>query len=576
MLPKIANPHLRCLLLVGLWASGGLAINGQRAQAQETKPAPTGAFFGSVDVQVINIDVHVTDKQGQPVTDLSLDDFELYEDGRPVAISDFYRVVNGQLVAAEPEAEVATAGADEPAPYSPTAQSDLPESQRLYVVIYIDNFNLHPLSRRWVIDGAQRFLLNHVGPEDRVMVASYDRDLKFRTPGFVSDRKVIAEALEEASLVTAHAVNRDAGRNRVLQDIDRTDDPLFALSEARSHAQFVENELGFGIDAIREVVNRLAGVEGRKAMLYISDGLPMVAGEDLFLAVSERFQSMPSMEVFQYNMSRRFDELTANANASGVTLYTVDARGLHSTQSQSAEFNYANLLRYKALIDNTRDQNLQSTLLEMAADTGGQAILNTNALGPAFQRIQQDLRTYYSLGYQPASVDGRYHTLEVKVRRPDVEVRHRGGYRAKAREQRVQEAAASALDFGLEKNPLAAELRFGRPQEGDSDRFLVPIEVAVPLDQLTLVPAEGNHHGRLRVLVGIRDQRGDTSGVIPQLPADLTIPEAELEHARQQTFVYEFTLEVEAKPQQIAVTVVDEYGTAVSHLNRAIDPRIAG
>lgn len=98
----------------------------------------------------------------------------------------------------------------------------------------------------------------------------------------------------------------------------------------------------------------------------------------------------------------------------------------------------------------------------------------------------------------------------------------------------------------------------------------------MPLNELTLVPADGTHHGRLRVLVGIRDQRGDTSGVIPQEPAELAIPDAEVESARQQSFVYEFTLEVEPKPQQVTVTVIDDYGTEVSHLVRTLNPQPQG
>ena len=489
-----------------------IVIGGGSAGGQETvdQNAET-SFFGAVDVQVINIDVHVTDSQGAPVTDLTLEDFELFEDGRPVTISDFFAVVEGRLARAQ-GAESPPPAADEVIePIADPTAPELPENQRLYLVIYVDNFNLHPLSRRWVIDGVEQFLLSYVQPDDQVLVVSYDRVLNVRTPGFTSDRELIAEALREATEVTAHAVNRDAERRRVLRDIDRADSPLFALGEARSHAQFVRNEMGFGIDAIRDVVSRLAGIDGRKALLHISDGIPMIAGEDLFLAASERFQQMPYTEQFQYNMSRRINQLTAQANSAGVTLYTLDARGLHGTESGSAEFDYANLGAVRGLIDNVRDLNLQSSLLEMASDTGGQAILNTNALGPAMRRLNQDLRTYYSLGYQPATIDGQYHQLEVRVKRKGVDVRHRAGYRAKTRQTRVQESAVASLDFGLTNNPLRAELRFG-PGRASEDRVRVPVEITVPIGELTLIPDEGVYRGRLQVLVGIRDHRGDTSG----------------------------------------------------------------
>ncbi len=565
------------MLGLAVMAAGGfLTLSAVFAQ-DETAPSGPQTFFGSLDVQVVNIDVHVTDKSGDPITDLGLEDFELFEDGRPVSISDFFSIADGRIVR-EPQLESEN-GQDEdgtspdPAPVRPAIEEPLPERQRLYLVIYVDNFNLHPLSRRWVINGAQRFLLNYVEPDDRVLVVSYDRDLKIRTPGFVSDRDVIAEALEKSTMVTAHAVNRDGDRNRVLQDIDRAENQLSALGEARAHAQFVRNEMGFGIDAIRDVVTQIAGIEGRKAMLYISDGLPRVAGEELFLAFAERFQLGAIPEVFQYDMSRRYRALTTQANAAGVTVYTLDARGLHAGESISAEVNYNNLLNARQLIDAANDQNLQTTLKEIATDTGGQAILNTNALGPSFRRINQDLRTYYSLGYQPLKTDGRYHRLEVKVKRPEVTVRHRAGYRAKPRDQRVQEASVAALNFGLEKNPFEAEIAFGRPRATDGELVVVPVEISIPIAKLTLIPSQGVHHGRLRVLVGIRDQRGDTSGVIPQETATLTIPASDLDQAKTQKFVYAFTLGVEPKPQQVAVTVIDDYGTEVAHLIEAIAPR---
>ncbi len=577
--PFVRIPVIRSILAMNpntssFHATLLLAIAMALLSPVQSQEHPTGLFFGSVDVQVVNIDVHVSKKDGTPITDLTLEDFELLEDGRPVTISDFFSVKGGRLDPRSSESDLENGAEPSLAELPPGEISDqVPENQRLHLVLYVDNFNLHPLSRRWVIDGVNQFLLNYVNPEDRVLVVSYDRDLKIRTRGFVNDRQEISEALEAAALVTAHAVNRDGERQRVLQDIDRADDPLFALSEARAHADFVRNELGFGIDAVRDVVTKIAGIDGRKAMLYISDGVPRIPGEDLFLAATERFQQGPSPDVFRYDMSRRYRELTAQANAAGVTLYTLDARGLHSGQSTSAEINYTNLLNVKTLIDNTHDLNLQAPLIELADDTGGQAILNTNALGPAFRALNQDLRTYYSLGYQPLSTDGRYHRLEVKVNRPGIKIRHRSGYRAKARDQRIQESSSAALDFGLEKNPLEAEILFGQTASTDGDLLSLPVEVHVPIGSLTLVPSEGKHHGRLRILVGIRDQRGNTSGVFTQQPADIVIPDSDLETARTQRFVYQFTLGVEAKPQQVLVTIIDDYGTAVSHLLEAISPR---
>ena len=80
------------------------------------------------------------------------------------------------------------------------------------------------------------------------------------------------------------------------------------------------------------MVETLAGLPGRKAILYVSDGLSMRPGEDIFYALDERFrntgQGSSLMEIHRYDMTRDYQRLTAKANANRVTFYTLDAAGL--------------------------------------------------------------------------------------------------------------------------------------------------------------------------------------------------------------------------------------------------------
>src|SRR4051794_31938448 len=92
-------PYLRKPIATALIA----VLTALPAIAQQ-QPAPDLQQFGAViDVRIINVDVVVTDRKGVPVKGLKKEDFELYENGRPVALSNFYEVAGGRPVATEGE-----------------------------------------------------------------------------------------------------------------------------------------------------------------------------------------------------------------------------------------------------------------------------------------------------------------------------------------------------------------------------------------------------------------------------------------------------------------------------------------
>src|SRR5436305_13668986 len=112
-----------------------LAAAALKAQVQAGQP-----FLEQVEVEVVNVDVHVTDSAGKPVQGLGKGDFELLEDGKPVSITNFAAVTGDRL-----PVEKAAAPAPSPAAASPSpAAPPLAEEQRLHLVIYVDNFNLNP------------------------------------------------------------------------------------------------------------------------------------------------------------------------------------------------------------------------------------------------------------------------------------------------------------------------------------------------------------------------------------------------------------------------------------------------
>ncbi len=578
-----AHRHLLAASLgLVLLLSAGAAAHSQGTQKKpQTPPKPQasaaesedqGFFVDTVNVSVVNVDVYVTDKKGNRINGLTQDDFEIFEDGRPVAITNFFAVQDGKAVSpqAEEAAEPAPSTPGAPAPPPGTERPKVPEDQRLRLVVYIDNFNIHPFNRNRVMGEIRAFLNQHLSRDDQVMLVSYDRSLHIRNR-FTSDPGIIAAGLTELEKVSGHAVHHDSERRDVLNRIEDSRNVNEALSYARTYAQSTYNDLAFSIDGLKQLVDSLAGLPGRKAVLYVSDGLPMIAGQDVFYAVQSKYsdQSTGLTEQFEFDTSRRFNELTAQANANRITFYTIDAAGLRVYSSVSAENQSAGQGVY---IDSVQISNLQSTLQTLAEKTGGVAIINANRVMPQLERIARDFNSYYSLGYSPVhSGDGRYHKIEVKLkqRTKGLLVRHREGYRDKNTEARMSDGTLAALNFAVENNPLGVELELGQPTRREDGFYLLPVVVRIPIGKLVLVPRDGKHEARVRLFIAAIDGSGNTSDV-QQVPVPISIPEADLATATRKSYTYSVSLLMRSGNQKVAVGVRDDIAAEASFVTREL------
>jgi VWFA-related protein len=559
-----------------------LCLGSLAGAQQKAKPSGQGGeegfFMETVNVNVVNVDVYVTDKSGKRVNGLTRDDFEIFEDRRPVAITNFYAVEGGKPVkpAPEPAAEAPAPAAPEAAAPAPEPQPEalpVPEDQRLRLVVYIDNFNLRPFNRNRVMREIRAFLGSKVGKDDQVMLATFDRELHVRRT-FTSDSSLIASALLELEKVSAHAIHHDSERRDVLRRIEESDSPVEAQGYARTYAQSTYNDLSFSIDALKDITNSLAGMPGRKAILYVSDGLQMMAGQDVFYAVQNKFgeRSASLTESFQFDTSRRFQELTAQANANRITFYTIDAAGLRVYDSVSAENQGPGVPQagLATLIDSVRISNLQAPLQLLAERTGGVAVINANIVTPHLERIAEDFGSYYSLGYTPTHAgDGRYYKIEVKVKRKGLQVRHREGYRDKSPDTRMTDSTLAALNFPYEDNPLDVKLEFGRAQAREDGFYVQPISVRIPLGKLVLVPREATHEGRVRLFIAAMDSKGNTSDV-QQTPVPISIPNADVVTATAKDYVYSVSLLMRPGEQRVAVAVRDDVAAQASVLSRGV------
>jgi VWFA-related protein len=572
---------LALLLALGLGAG---AVSAQiRKPGQPLPPEPQNQnsepFVDIVNVSVVNVDVYVTDKQGNPVTGLTKDDFEVLENKRPVEITNFYAVSNGKPVAQpEPPPAVtaeAPGGTVVPAQAQALDSVRTPEDQRLRLIVYIDNFNLRPFNRNRVMRELRAFVGQKLGRDDQIMLVTYDRELHVRRT-FTSDPGLIATALSELEKISAQGVHADSERRDVLDRIEESRSVAEAENYARTYAESTYNDLSFSINALKKLTDSLAGMPGRKAVVYVSDGLPMIAGQDVFYAVQNKYgeQSTSLVKTLQYDVSRRLTELAAQANSNRTTFYTIDAAGVRVYEStQASERGHASAPGLTQIVDSVRFSNLQSTLQLMAEKTGGVAIINTNTFMPQLERIARDFNSYYSLGYTPAHFgDGRYYKIEVKVKgRKDLVVRHREGYRDKNVEARMTDGTIAALNFPFEENPLGVTMDFGQPQRRDDGFYVVPVVVKIPIGKLVLVPREQTQteDARVRLFIAAIDSNGSTSDV-QNVPVPISVAKADVATAQNKFYTYSVNLLMRSGEQRVAVGVRDDVAAEESFVSRGL------
>jgi VWFA-related protein len=575
------KPQLFTVLLALLCGLSSLLSGGSRAFSQVatgTEPAeePTAEpFFEAVHVEVVNIDVWVTDKQGRPVDGLGKDDFVVLQDGQPVEVTNFYAVAGGRPVSESPDA-AAPAPAPAPVARDPRSREPLvaPE-HRLWLIVFIDNYNLDPIERDRVLPALETFLGRTLEADDRGMIVTYKRSLDVRQP-FTDQLPLLRTALGTVRKESALAVVRNRDRTDTLRQIDNASSGSQALTYARQYAEEQMNGVGYTIDALQELIDTLAGLPGRKALLHVSSGIPMLAGEEMFHAVAEKFGlTQAYSEIPRHDTTRRFETVIRRANEQRVTFHTMDAGGLRGMEFGAAEYAGFVDMDLRSTLDSVVPENLQSPLRLMANETGGRAILNRNEVLPALDEVAQDFRSFYSLGISSTDVDsGRYHRLEVKLRerRKGVRLRHRAGYRSKSLDTRIRESLQSALLYAHQENRLDVELRLGEARaQGDKGAYLLPIQVRVPLRDVVLLPTEtGKHEARLELFVGAVGQDSRPSA-IQDTPFGLRLAAEHVEAARSESLLHGHKLLLSRGRQKIGVAVVDLFSGQASVVTAFVD-----
>lgn len=540
------------------------------ANASLAQEAAEEAVFGeTLEVRRVNVEVYVTDGDGKRVTDLKASDFQVFEDGKSVEITNFLAVAGGKSIESSAVIDGPQIEATPAAPL-PAAAGEIPDERRLWVVIYIDNVHLRPFHRNKVL-GHVRTFLRGLPADTHAMLVSFDRSLHVRET-FTPDLSLISEKTYELEDLSAFVVQKQTDRDNVLKEIRRnTKDFQAAELEADFYAKSAYNDVEQSVRGLDETVELLAGLPGRKSLVYVSDGLEMRVGEDMFQQVQQQFsnergRSGLNLMANRYNARRLFSQLIDRSNGSGVTLYTIDAAGLKTSGGTADRGGGTSTFE----VDITYQLNRQESLIYLSDETGGLSAIGTNNFGGAFKNIADDFSHYYSLAYRPLhGGDGRRHEIDIKVLRKGLKLRYRDGYRDKNNETRVGEATLASLLYGTGGNPMGVEARTLDPVRTDTGDVLLPVEVRIPIGKLTLVPRGELYVARARVALALLDAEGGRSPV-DQKVVPIEIPAADIDVARGKYFVYEAQLRIGKGQQRMVVAVRDEFAGNESFVRKVL------
>jgi VWFA-related protein len=584
------------------WTSTSAAILGAMLAAAAGTPAALGAtgpvapplpsFVERVDVHLVNLEVFVTDAEGRPVTGLTAEDFRVYEDGRPVALQSFAWVGGGRGTAGKPSEgnQVGGAGTAEEAP--------------VRAVVVLDEEHTRAPNRAALFSRLGNVLAGRLPRGSQVTIWRYNGGMKVLLP-FTADRHDILAALDrEAATFSSRQIYADEDRLSTLAALHEDANHGSALAGpclygeqiARAYAERQRDEVLRDVGALDHLVGTLEGLEGRKLLLYVSDGIPLRPGEEAWATYLElcggsgeqsgvkggmdvgamspelRIQrpdpARSRLEALTFDTSKQWEALAARANGQGVSLYSLVTGGPAALSSAIQNESSGP----SAIVLAGEEDNRLDAVYFLAAETGGRLVYNGAGVERALGGIVDDL-SYYLLGYPaPDPGNGRIRRLRVEVARAGVQVRHRRTYSLESEDQRASDRLLTRLYYDVGENPLG--LKLSSKAAGPKERATTArLQVTVPLSGLTLVPASGAEprrlQGRITVYLVSRDAEGSTSPVRRRV-LPLTFPATEAQGVRQRTFLYEVAMQLRQGRNDLAVAVRDDLTGEISFAGQVV------
>jgi VWFA-related protein len=455
MSTRVRGGRLRQIALLAVCAllSGRPLTTAQQSTAQDqTRPT------FRTEANYIRVDVYATTRDGMLVTDLRREEFELLENGAPQVIDQFSPI----------EIRTANPSPTRSDPRTPEDSRQAASEPRARVfVLFLDVLHVDRIASQRIATPLTDAIRRLVGPDD--LIAIVDPHTTTRTITFTRridtvesalrrvwgarDRDDLIDDVERRYAQCYPGVPRKAGE-RVAPDLGIAQDMILRRREDQT------------FEALEELITYLRDVrEERKAVITVTNGWRLYGpNQSLARAIDDQLPSAPRagfdpvrgklssdplvtndsgndlgsacdsdrLRLAQLDHTTRYRQMLDAANRANVSFYPVDPRGIVAFDDDIVPVaGVGQNPTISPIEDNRRLGERHGALRTMAESTDGVAVLDTNNFAPALHRMTADLTSYYLLGYySTGKLDGKFHAIGVRVKRPGVQIRARRGYLA--------------------------------------------------------------------------------------------------------------------------------------------------
>ena len=378
-------------------------------------------------VELVVIEVFVTDKEGNFVDNLTKDDFEIFEDGKRVKIQYFAVVTPEKLEREIPEKEVSEEIKEAKKPQPP---------QKMKLVILFDNLNTNRfyLNRQWPQIEEMFKALSGKVEETMIMELNRESGMKVIQP-FTSDQSLFFDMISKFRVDMWKEIEEEV-RKRELADLERearlslwdqlVSNPEYTMWCLRQEDKLIRRgRLGDSFSAFLAAVNYMRKFEGIKSVLIVSDGFHL---EKDIVRIFDPFKIFGGKKYF--DQREAFEKFLEIINEEKIIFYAFSPKGLKEYFSVARLTDYAYKMEEMFKDELEQWSKERYTLEEIADETGGVYLRGAKKYEDFIKELGRDLTHFYDISYKPLGKQkkGGYHKIEVKVKKPGLIVRYRKGY----------------------------------------------------------------------------------------------------------------------------------------------------
>ena len=481
-----------------------LLLSPTPAQQPAPPPAPGGDVIFKSSSNLVVFDVTARDKSGKEIRNLKKEDFTILEDGKPQTISVFELQTLSDETSAPMNVATITATPPKKADVQgrqtviTTAQPGQVQYQDKRLMVMLFDFSAMGVPEQIrAQDAAKKFITEKMAKSDLISIMSFSSQLNV-DQDFTGDRDRLMEVINGFHIGMSSELAADASNG----DDQNGEDTGAAFDADQTEFNIFNTDRKLA--ALESAVKMLAALPEKKALVYFSAGVSKQGVE---------------------NQSQLRSTVNAAVRAN-VAFYPIDTTGLQALppggdaskamgKGQST-FSGAAMTSQRNAVNDKQD-----TLVTLAADTGGKAFLDDNDLAMGIKNAQDDVRSYYILGYYSTNdrQDGRYRRVQIKLNEKiQAKLDYRQGYfgaktfakfTSADKESQLQEALM--LGDPLTDLPLAVETDYFRLNR---TTYFVPVSIKIPGSEIPLAKKGSNQQTEFDFIGQVRDMKGKIQGSV--------------------------------------------------------------